>query len=77
MRGSFALVQRAPHVAKTHRPAPGFYAAGDAAGGGRSRTVHASPSLFSLDLAFGRRLVFASLLTLAVLGSYLVSRETD
>jgi anti-sigma factor RsiW len=33
-------------------------------------------NLFSLDLAFGRRLVFASLLTLAVLGSYLVSRET-
>ena|SRR5690242_5703034 len=39
----------------------------------------AAPSLanvFGLDLAFGRRLVFACLLTLAVLGSYLVSRET-
>ena len=34
-------------------------------------------SLFSLDPGFGRRVVFASLLTLAVLGSYLVSRETD
>src|SRR5947208_6208611 len=34
-------------------------------------------SLFAFDLAFARRLVFASLLTLAVLGSYLVSRETD
>jgi anti-sigma factor RsiW len=33
-------------------------------------------SLFSLDAAFGRRVVFASLLTLAVFGSYLVSRET-
>ena len=33
-------------------------------------------SLFSLDAAFGRRVVFASLLTLAVLGSFLVSRET-
>ena len=32
-------------------------------------------SLFSLDAAFGRRVVFASLLTLAVLGSFLVSRE--
>jgi len=32
-------------------------------------------SLFSLDPGFGRRVVFASLLTLAVLGSYLVSRE--
>ena len=30
-------------------------------------------SVFSLD--FGRRVIFASLLTLAVLGSYLVSRE--
>ncbi len=34
-------------------------------------------SLFSLDFAFGRRVVFASLLTLAVLGSYLVTRETE
>jgi anti-sigma factor RsiW len=33
-------------------------------------------SLFSLDAAFGRRVVFASLLTLAVFGSFLVSRET-
>jgi anti-sigma factor RsiW len=30
----------------------------------------------SLDAAFGRRVVFASLLTLAVLGGFLVSRET-
>ena len=30
-----------------------------------------------MNLAFGRRLVFASLLTLAVLGGYLVSRETQ
>ena len=34
-------------------------------------------SLFALDLAFGRRLVFASLLTLAVLGSYFVSQEKE
>lgn len=34
-------------------------------------------SLFSLDPGFGRRVVFASLLTLAVLGSYLVSLETE
>jgi len=33
-------------------------------------------SMFALDLAFGRRLAFACLLTLAVLGSYLVTRET-
>jgi hypothetical protein len=56
-------------------PAPGFHA----------RVMQqiekqtAAPSftsLFALDLAFGRRLVFACLLTLAVLGTYLVSRET-
>lgn len=56
-------------------PEPGFYA----------RVIQqvqlhkAAPSLanlFGLDWAFGRRLVFACLLTLAVLGSYLVSRET-
>ncbi len=34
-------------------------------------------SLFSLDPGFGRRVVFASLLTLAVLGSFLVSRESQ
>jgi anti-sigma factor RsiW len=32
-------------------------------------------SLFSFDAVFGRRVVFASLLTLAVLGGFLVSRE--
>jgi anti-sigma factor RsiW len=34
-------------------------------------------SWFSLDLAFARRLAFTSLMLLAVLGSYLVSRETS
>jgi anti-sigma factor RsiW len=34
-------------------------------------------SLFGLDFVFGRRLVFASLMMLAVLGTYLVSREVD
>ena len=32
-------------------------------------------SLFALDFAFGRRLVFASLLTLAVLGTFLATHE--
>ena len=39
----------------------------------------AAPSfagLFALNFSIGRRLVFASLLTLAILGSYLVSRES-
>lgn len=53
---------------------PGFYA-------GVMRQVRTRPSvpafggLFGWDFAFGRRLVFASLITLAVLGSYLVERE--
>jgi anti-sigma factor RsiW len=57
-------------------PSPGFYA-------GVMRQVEeetAAPSfagVFALDFAFARRLVFASLLILAVLGSYLVSRETE
>jgi anti-sigma factor RsiW len=41
------------------------------------RPVPTFASLFALDFAFGRRLVFASLVMLAVLGTYLVSRETD
>jgi hypothetical protein len=32
--------------------------------------------LFSLDFVFARRLVFASLLTLAVLGGYLAAHES-
>jgi len=41
----------------------------------RTKPAPSFASLFSLDLAFGRRLVFASLLVLAVLGSYLVTHE--
>ncbi len=33
--------------------------------------------LFNLDLAFGRRLMFASLVLLAVLGSFLATREAQ
>jgi len=57
-------------------PPPGFYARVMRRVGDR----HAVPSfagLFALDFAFGRRLVFSSLLTLAVLGTYLVSREVE
>lgn len=56
-------------------PAPGFYARVRERVGERKP----APSLadfFTLDLAIGRRLAFACLLTLAVLGSYLVWRET-
>ena len=34
-------------------------------------------SLFWLDPAFGKRVAFASVMTLAVLGSYLITRETE
>jgi len=56
-------------------PAPGFYAKVMREVGER----HAVPSfagLFALDFAFGRRMAFASLLTLAALGSYLVTYES-
>lgn len=44
---------------------------------GAERPAPSFANLFALDFAFGRRLVFASLLTFAVLGTYLVSREAD
>ena len=55
-------------------PAPGFYARVIRQVGER-KAVPAFAGFFALDLAFGRRLVFACLLTLAILGSYLVVRE--
>jgi anti-sigma factor RsiW len=57
-------------------PAPGFYAKVMREVGQR-QAVPSFAGLFALDFAFGRRLVFASLLMLAVLGSYLVSYESD
>jgi len=57
-------------------PAPGFYARVMRQVGDR----HAVPffaGFFAMDFAFGRRMVFASLLTLAVLGGYLVSHESE
>jgi hypothetical protein len=57
-------------------PAPGFYARVMQQLGHR-QTVPSFAGFFALDFAFGRRLVFASLLTLAALGSYLVSYESE
>ena len=57
-------------------PAPGFYARVMQQVGHR-QAVPSFAGFFALDFAFGRRLVFASLLTLAVLGSYLVSHESE
>jgi anti-sigma factor RsiW len=62
--------------AEALKPAPGFYARVMGLVGGRK----AAPSFagfFALDFAFGRRLAFASLVTLAILGSYLVSNEAE
>jgi anti-sigma factor RsiW len=66
----FAL--RAPEHAA---PAPGFFAQ-------VSRRVEAQRprslwSLVWLEPAFGKRVAFASLMTLAILGSYLITRETE
>ena len=55
-------------------PSPGFYA-GIRRKVDEQAAVPAIPGFFGFDFAFGRRLVFASLLTLAALGSYLVSTE--
>jgi anti-sigma factor RsiW len=55
---------------------PSFYAAVMQ----RVETQKPAPTfagLFGLDFAFGRRLVFSSLLTLAVLGTVLVTHEAD
>jgi anti-sigma factor RsiW len=56
-------------------PAPGFYARVMQQVSER-QAVPSVANAFGLGFAFGRRLIFASLLTLAVLGSYLVSRES-
>ena len=55
-------------------PTPGFYARVMQEVGGR-KPAPSLAAFFGLDLTFARRLVFASLLVLAALGSYLVSRE--
>lgn len=70
-----SLLVRALKVEEAVAPAPGFYARVMQEVGGR-KPVPTFSSLFSLDVVFGRRLAFGCLLTLAVLGSYLVSVET-
>jgi len=56
-------------------PPPAFYAKVMREVGQR-QAVPSFAGFFALDFAFGRRLVFASLMTLAVLGTYLVSYES-
>jgi len=66
---------RAIHESEPLDVPPGFYAR-------VTQRVEATRprsfwSLFWLEPAFGRRVAFASLMTLAILGSYLISRETE
>lgn len=56
-------------------PAAGFYARlSQRLESERPRSVW---SLFRLDPSFGKRVAFASLMTLAILGSFLITRETQ
>jgi anti-sigma factor RsiW len=57
------------------QPSPGFYGRVMETAGA-ARPAPSLATLFGFDLIFARRLAFASLLTFAVLGSYLISRET-
>ena len=68
--GLFAVLQ-SPEAPE---PAPGFYyRVSQRMANERQGSFW---SVFSFDPGFARRLVFSSLMTLAVLGAYLVSRET-
>jgi anti-sigma factor RsiW len=62
--------------AEAVEPPPGFYAR-VVARAGAQQSVRSFADLFALSFAFGRRLAFGSLVTLAVLGSFLVVRESN
>jgi anti-sigma factor RsiW len=57
-------------------PLPGFYAS-VIQEVGRRKSAPSFATLFGFDFAFGRRVVFASLLTLAFVGGFLVMREAE
>jgi anti-sigma factor RsiW len=61
---------------KTLQPTPGFHARVIQQVGER-KPAPGFAGFFAMDPAFGRRLAFASLLTFAILGSYLVMREGE
>lgn len=58
-------------------PSLGFYAGVMRQVAEQRKPTPSFTGLFALDFAFGRRLVFASLLTLAVLGTFLATREAQ
>ena len=61
-------------ASRPYQPAPGFYARVAQ----RIQANSAAPAfggLFAFDLVMARRLAFSCMLTLAVLGTFLVSRE--
>ena len=72
--GLFAIL-RTDEAATPEIPA-GFTARVMAQVGGH-KPVSVFASFFALNMEFGRRLVFASLLVLAVLGGYLVNHEVQ
>lgn len=57
-------------------PSPGF-TAGVMLHVADTKPAPTFAGLFALDFAFGRRLVFASLVLLAVLGSFIATREAQ
>ena len=62
--------------AEALEPPPGFYARVMERAGAQQST-RSFANFFALDFAFGRRLAFGSLVTLAVLGSFLIVRESS
>src|SRR5690348_7338566 len=71
LSGAFLSLRAADELA----PSPGFYAR--VAGRVDAQRPRSAWGLFRLDPGFGKRVAFASLMTLAILGSYLITRETD
>jgi anti-sigma factor RsiW len=61
--------------AEALEPPPSFYARVMERAGAQ-KAAPSFANLFALDFAFGRRLAFGSLVTLAVLGGFLVVRES-
>jgi len=73
---SVSLLFTSLRTGEALEPAPGFYARV------MQRTAETQPApflagLFGLDGLFGRKLVFASLLTLGILGGYLITSESS